>query len=236
MRSPAQRIEAIKDFARSNLLKKAALHCVADLIDDDRIDPLMHEFKRMDLNGDGTLSEEEFTNGVSDIFGISIPEDEIEAIYDNIDLSGVGLIGYTDYVAANLKPDWYSSDSMLFTVFRVFDRDSSGVISQANLAEMIRGSKERKTRLTRLTCAIRASRNTKHGRLIEKEVSRVIDHAEDGHDMNYNDFVLMMRGYARKEGFHAPDQSLKNKVEANQGSYRGDVKNVQVRYQPRLSS
>ena len=57
-------------------------------------------FKLLDVNGDGRLSKEELTEACSKIGSINI--EEIEAIFENIDIDKSGFIDYSEFLAVSM--------------------------------------------------------------------------------------------------------------------------------------
>jgi len=58
-------------------------------------------FKMLDTNNDGMLSKQELTVGYQMIYGENAAE-EVEKIFDKVDIDGSGQIDYSEWVVATI--------------------------------------------------------------------------------------------------------------------------------------
>lgn len=92
----------------------------------------------MDTNGDGVLSFEEVTSGLSEMFGEDREElNAIAAIFKNLDLDGSLFVDYTEFCAAALGAKIYHREEVVWAAFKTFDVDSSGAVSVGDLQKVL---------------------------------------------------------------------------------------------------
>jgi len=70
-------------------------------------------FKQLDKNGDGMLSKEEILEGYEEVFGIAINEEEVNKIFDDIDLDKNGTIDYTEFIMSTLNEKIFLTNEKL---------------------------------------------------------------------------------------------------------------------------
>lgn len=60
-------------------------------------------FKALDKNGDGKLSKEEIFDGYEQFFGRNLEKQDIEKMFDAVDIDGSGFIDYSEFVIASMN-------------------------------------------------------------------------------------------------------------------------------------
>lgn len=80
----------------------------------------------MDLDGDGKLSKDEIRQGYGEHFGRAMAEDEVDELFDRIDVDGTGAIEYSEFVVASMHEKSLLTDEKLMSAFKTFDKDGSG--------------------------------------------------------------------------------------------------------------
>jgi len=101
------------------------------------IEDMYEAFHNMDTNGDGTLSMEELRIGMSTIAHKSLPAEDVQALFQAVDIDGSGAIDYSEFLAAALDHSLFFREDLCLQVFRSLDRDSSGFISVQELQELL---------------------------------------------------------------------------------------------------
>merc|ERR1711879_1017062 len=133
-------VDNLRGFRSQNKLKKAALHIIANQLNEDQIKGLREVFMSMDGNGDGCLTINEMKEGIKKAGLQEIPAD-LQAIMEEVDSDGSGVIDYTEFLAATLDKRVYMKEDVCWAAFRIFDRNGDGKISQEEL-KMVLHDKE----------------------------------------------------------------------------------------------
>ena len=106
-------------------------------INDDYEQALSKVFQEIDRNKDGTISKAEFKTGTYQFFGerTYMLEEEVERIFDLVDLNGNGVIDYSEFISSASSVNQLISDKQMKAAFKAFDLDGSGEISFAEFEE-----------------------------------------------------------------------------------------------------
>mmetsp|Transcript_6320 Transcript_6320/g.15747 ORF Transcript_6320/g.15747 Transcript_6320/m.15747 type:complete len:795 (-) Transcript_6320:146-2530(-) len=129
-------IDSFKRFRSMGMLKKASLHLMAGLLDDDVIKPLRSIFVSLDWSGDGLISASEIQVGLTKSGCTQIPDD-LEQLMCDIDNEGSGEIDYSEFLAATLDPIIYTEEKVCWRAFRVLDRNGEGDVSAQQLMKAL---------------------------------------------------------------------------------------------------
>jgi len=129
-------VDNLRGFRSGNKLKKAALHIIANQLDESAIKKLRETFVELDRNGDGKLTSQEMKEGIQKAGLKEIPPD-LQQIMEDVDSDGSGVIDYTEFLAATLDRKEYLKEDIVWSAFRVFDRNGDGKISQDELKQVL---------------------------------------------------------------------------------------------------
>merc|ERR1712190_143181 len=132
-------VDNLRGFRSQNKLKKAALHIIANQLNEDQIKALRDTFMSLDGNGDGKLTVNEMKEGITKAGLKEIPQD-LAQIMEDVDSDGSGVIDYTEFLAATLDKRMYLKEDVCWSAFRVFDRNGDGKISQEELKQVLEGN------------------------------------------------------------------------------------------------
>ena len=66
---------------------------------------------------------------------ITIPDEKIDQIINQVSFYGNGKINYSEFLAATIKVKKVLNEARLWTLFKNFDIDDTGFISESNLRE-----------------------------------------------------------------------------------------------------
>ena len=134
---PVNIFSSMSMFSRSNSLKQVSLSYIATKLGEGNVQKLRTLFQSIDSNGDGVISQREFTSAMQSWVGIG--PGSLEAICTHLDTNHNGDIDYNEFLAACLMRDSFSKDEWLRSTFDYFDRDKDGFINSDDLSEYFFG-------------------------------------------------------------------------------------------------
>jgi len=132
----AGQLTSMRAFCGQNKLKKAALQVIARELQEDQIQQLKDMFVSLDTNGDGKVTFQELRQGISKLDVPELPAN-LHEVMQEMDVDGSGSIDYTEFLAAALDNRHYEEEKVCWAAFHNFDRDNSGTISRAELAQVL---------------------------------------------------------------------------------------------------
>lgn len=65
--------------------------------------------------------------------GITLPESDVEALFNKLDTEKTGSINYTEFVASALDKEQTLNDTNLEAAFNFFDKDNNHLISREEM-------------------------------------------------------------------------------------------------------
>ena len=81
-------------------------------------------FKAIDKNGDGRLSKDEIMEGYDQFFGKNLDKNDIEKMFDAVDIDKSGFIDYSEFVVASMNEKNLLTNEKLQSAFKMFDKVS----------------------------------------------------------------------------------------------------------------
>lgn len=129
-------IDRFRHFRTRTKFQKAALQVIATQLGEKDIKVLKDIFIGLDANGNGKVSLEEVKKGMEKAGITDMPHD----LADLIDFAGensTDMLDYTEFLAACLDRKVVLSEDVLWSAFRVFDKDGNGQICPAELKVML---------------------------------------------------------------------------------------------------
>jgi len=142
---PPEVIDNLQSFLESKALKKAILLYVAQQIPENEIVNLKQLFVKMDTNGNGSLSFDEFKESFEEFQKNAIyirkklDSESIEKLFQSIDANDNGVIDYSEFLAVFAENHLYKTEKYLRMAFEKFDLDKNGKINAEELRKILGG-------------------------------------------------------------------------------------------------
>jgi calcium-dependent protein kinase len=108
----------LKNYKAKNTLKKATLQFIASqLVTKDEKFELSKQFKSFDTNGDGRLDMQEIKDGYAKYYNQQMTDQEVEKIFNDIDVDNNGYIEYTEFISAAMNMDTLVQNNKIARAF-----------------------------------------------------------------------------------------------------------------------
>jgi calcium-binding protein CML len=138
---------------------------------------LKRVFQMFDRDGDGSITKKELFDSLQNL-GIHIPEDELTAMIDKIDINGDGCVDIDEFggLYTAIMDEQQNEDEDIMEAFKVFDQNGDGFITVEELRSVL------------ISLGLK-------GRTLEdcKQMISKVDKDGDGM-VNFKEFKQMMRG------------------------------------------
>ena len=113
----------LKTFRADQKLKQATFAFIASqLLSKSEKENLARIFKAIDKNGDGKLSKEEIMDGYDQFFGKNMDKNDVEKMFDAVDIDKSGFIDYSEFVIASMNEKNLLTNEKLQQAFKMFDK------------------------------------------------------------------------------------------------------------------
>ena len=89
----------------------------------------------MNKDKSGWIDAQELAQAMKINKSITIPDEQIDKIMNQVSFYGSGKIYYSEFLAATIKVKKVLNEARLWTLFKNFDIDDTGLISENNLKE-----------------------------------------------------------------------------------------------------
>eukprot|EP00903_Cladosiphon_okamuranus_P005793 g5740.t1 len=154
-------VRRLRNFADFGKLKRVAFGVIAHSLTPEEIRALRIEFQAVDVEGRGEISPMDLQKALNK--SDNYTKEEVEKLFEQIDLDQDGTIGFTEFVAASLHEGHVKKDENLRLAFDRLDADDTGKITLDNLLEFIGASSDE------LTIGAEITDETLYEALIEKK-------------------------------------------------------------------
>ena len=81
------------------------------------------------------MNPEEIKEGFLEHYHREISDEDVAALFENIDIDSNGLIDYSEFVVAAMSQSQLTTSDKLQAAFRRFDKDGSGIITSEEIRE-----------------------------------------------------------------------------------------------------
>eukprot|EP00331_Platyophrya_macrostoma_P013003 CAMPEP_0176418970 /NCGR_PEP_ID=MMETSP0127-20121128/7781_1 /TAXON_ID=938130 /ORGANISM="Platyophrya macrostoma, Strain WH" /LENGTH=491 /DNA_ID=CAMNT_0017799383 /DNA_START=45 /DNA_END=1520 /DNA_ORIENTATION=+ len=135
-------LKNLETFLQQKALKKAVMLYVAQMIPEKEVENIRQVFMKMDENGNGVVSKDEFQKGFKlfkDTSKIALDVEDVDHLFAAIDSNHDGVIEYTEFLAVFMDNYIFKNERYLRMAFEKFDLDKSGKISKEELIEVLGG-------------------------------------------------------------------------------------------------
>jgi len=180
-RMTKQVLTNLTHFCNMSVFAAVCVACVARQLDHRRLRSIHQVFRRMDENGDGTLSLHEVSAGFEHMFGKDSPEFlQVLDTFKSLDLDVSTTIDYTEFCAASIGQNTSAQNEALWAAFKTFDLDNSNRVSKSEVQQILSNVDVRKA-WTEAVC--------------EEVAGKVVDlHDGDGDGMlDFMEWIAVMR-------------------------------------------
>ena len=160
------------NFKNTTEMKKISLMFIASRLDENEINNLKNVFMAFDEGKDGQISFDELKKGLEQMHSKKYTDEEIEDLFNALDVDHNGKIDYTEFISATLEEAEYLKQERLSEAFMNFDKNRSGKISKDELVTALKAN----------SCQ-------------EKEIEKFIKAVDKNGDgkIDYNEFVELMK-------------------------------------------
>lgn len=130
----------LQQFKNNSVFFSMCITSVARQLDHSSLRDVHRVFAELDSNGDGVLSLKEVKDGFEKLYGANSPEtQQVEEMFEKLDLDGSGTIDYTEFCAAGIGEQMTNQEHVLHAAFRAFDvSDDNGAITKDEIAKVLK--------------------------------------------------------------------------------------------------
>ncbi|CAK84907.1 unnamed protein product (macronuclear) [Paramecium tetraurelia] len=134
-------LENLARFHSQSKLKVAIMQLITtQVMTNQEKKKLQKQFKKIDVNHDGTLSREELLQCYREIYNDELKCQQIvDHLFEQADVNGSNQIDYTEFVIAFAKKEQIMAQNKLEKAFKLFDKDGNGQISKQELQDIMGG-------------------------------------------------------------------------------------------------
>jgi len=126
---------ALQQVHMQSYMMRTSLQCLTSQLSLSELQHLSDQFKHYDTSGNGQLNHIEVTHALEDA-GITSPED-VELIIAALDGDNSGTVEYSEFVSGCISVSSEDIRLHVQTVFNIFDLNSTGSISLAELRQVL---------------------------------------------------------------------------------------------------
>ena len=128
----------LKLYQKMHNLEKKIIMFIAMRLNEDEIHKFEKLFIALDIDNSGTLSKEEFLNGIKYLKEVKLTDEEINKLFKKIDTNKNNLIDYTEFISSLIGKDIYLNTGKLKEVFDYLDINKKGKISKTDVKNVLK--------------------------------------------------------------------------------------------------
>ena len=152
-------VENVFKYTEYETFKKMILNFIAFRLNDDEVKDLKNLFYFFDCDKDGSISRNDLSEGFKKL-NYDICEENINFIFNSIDIDNNGFIDYTEFLAASIDEKLYLDDKKLLDAYLFFDKNNTGKITKNDIQNSFHMDENK---IDKLFVGIDKNRNEKIG-------------------------------------------------------------------------
>ena len=123
-------INNLKNYKSDSILRETALaYIVHSLHDIEDINDACKLFDKLDVDGNGKITQDELFIGLSSLIKSDNLKSDIKQIFLNLDSDNNNYISYEEFIRGAVDKKIFMNDKVLKYAFQYFDKDNSGEIT-----------------------------------------------------------------------------------------------------------
>ena len=127
----------LKKYKCKSILQETALaYLIHNFSDTEEVTDACKLFNKIDMRGRGKISLDDFNVGLSILLNSDKMRNDVEEIFENLDIDKDNYIGYQEFVRASVDMRFFLTDDILNFVFQYFDKDKTGEITAKQISEI----------------------------------------------------------------------------------------------------
>ena len=156
-------IDHLYSYSKMNQIGKAVSSFIALRLTENHIKDLKVIFQEFDKNGNGSIDNEEFKQGLEKFTKAhDLNNEDFKNLFDSIDLDNNGVITYNEFISGTFEKKHNQTKEMVYQAFKTFDYDKDVEISYQDLEKIINVTTEQdKAHLLNLFNSIDVNQNDK---------------------------------------------------------------------------
>ena len=133
-------LKSLQKFQATSKFKVAVSNIFASHLDQDHVETVKTFFKKLDKDGDGKLTLEEFIEGMKDKFDNDelINDAQLTKIFNNIDIDGSKTITIDELITICAHRALIDEDERLFETFRQIDENGDGLLTMEEIEKALK--------------------------------------------------------------------------------------------------
>lgn len=114
---------------------------------------LRNVFSKLDLDCDGVLDLRELRAGFVAVYGEDSREvNEVEGLFNKLDLDGTGRLSYTEFCTAGMDKDMRMQEQVLWSAFKSFDVAQDTDVISADKIERLLSNADKNESMSKADC------------------------------------------------------------------------------------